>query len=133
MIQITYKFSSAASKNCVYHLSYPLTLLWPTWTLTMDSKLTDDSTIQRMMPTRENMVRCLYASFSCFMYCLILSFLAASNAIACELCSLCFVLFFYCKPVSCMTYLSQYSTDGKIKESNLAAEASRDALPAVTR
>ena len=45
--------------------------------------LTDDSTNPRKMPTRENMVRCLYAYFA---YCPIPSFLAASNAMACARC-----------------------------------------------
>ena len=45
--------------------------------------LTDDSTNPRQMPTRENMVRFLYTTF---MYCPTLSFLAASNAMACSRC-----------------------------------------------
>jgi hypothetical protein len=45
--------------------------------------LTDDSTDPRLMPTRENMVRCLYPSVVFYP---ILSFLGARNGMACARC-----------------------------------------------
>jgi hypothetical protein len=67
MTQITCKISFAVSKNCVHHsfLTLLIVLSEAYYGYKKDDivMLTDDSTNPRMMPTRENIVRCLYASF----------------------------------------------------------------------
>ena len=68
MTQTTCKISSAVSKNCVYHSFKSLIIVSEAYygykkdDIVM---LTDDSTNPRMMPTRENMVRCLYVCIIC--------------------------------------------------------------------
>ena len=85
MMRIICETSSVVSKNCVV---IRLTLFIVSEAYYGYKRediimLTDDSTDPRMMPTRENMVRCFYPSF---VYCPILFFLAASNAMACARC-----------------------------------------------
>lgn len=86
--------------------------------------LTDDSTNPRMMPTRENIVRCLHPSF---VYCLIL-FLSS-----CKQCNgLCAVLrpmmlyFSTVKAASCVTCISShcqsFQTRGTVVRPKISTE-----------